>query len=82
MDRNGAPTIVSGAAGDGDRGSHVLFRREPFHALARANDLEPLWTAISERRATIERRMRHHRYNGLLWFDGATEREVHRTNHD
>jgi hypothetical protein len=86
VDRDGAPTIVSGAAGDGDRGSHVLVRREPFHALARANDLEPVWTAICERRAAIERRKRHPdiriRYNGPLWLDGATEREVYWTNHD
>jgi hypothetical protein len=86
VDLTGAPTIVSGAAGDGDRGSHVLVRRDPFLALARENDLEPVWTAIGERRATIEKRKRHPdiriRYNGLLWLDSATEREVHWTNHD
>lgn len=86
VDRNGAATIVSGAAGDGDRGSHVLVRREPFLALARDNGFEPIWTAIGERRATTKKRKRHPdiriRYNGLLWLEDGVEREVHWTHDD
>lgn len=52
-------SFVSGAAGRGDRGSHVLVRREPFLALARENGLEAVWTAIGERRATTLKKKRH-----------------------
>lgn len=86
VDRNGAPIIASGAAGGGDRGSHVLVRREPFLALARDNGLEPVWTAVGERRATTLTKKRHPdiriRYNGVLWLDGDAERQVHWTNDD
>ena len=35
VDRDGTPILVSGAAGRGDRGSHLFVRREPFLALER-----------------------------------------------
>lgn len=86
VNQDGAPIIVSGAAGGGDRGSHVLVRREPFLALARENGLEPVWTAIGERRATTMKNKRHPdiriRYNGLLWLEGEVERQVHWINDD
>ena len=86
LDAKGAPTIVTGSARGGDRGMHVLVRRDPFLDLARKNDLEPIWTVIGERRATTLKKKRHPhirvRYNGLLWFEGSTEKHVHCSNDD
>ncbi len=86
LDAKGAPTIVTGSARGGDRGSYVLVRRDPFLALARKNDLEPIWTVIGERRATTLKKKRHPdirvRYNGLLWFEGNTEKHAHWSNND
>lgn len=86
LDAEGMPTIVTGGAGGGGRGSYVLVRREPFIALVRENGLEPIWTVIGERHATTLKRKRHPdirvRYNGLLWFEGNTEKHVHWSNND
>ena len=86
LDAKGAPTIVTGRARGGDRGSYVLVRRDPFLALARKNDLEPIWTVIGERRATTLKKKRHPdirvRYNGLLWFESNTEKHAHWSNND
>lgn len=86
VDGDGVPIIASGAAGGGDRGSYVLVRREPFLALARANGLEPVWTAIGERRATTVKKQRHPdiriRYNGLQWLEGNEELQAHWANSD
>ncbi|WP_121119977.1 hypothetical protein [Croceibacterium ferulae] len=86
LDEKGAPTIVSGSATGSDRGSYVLVRRDPFLELARKNDLEPIWTVIGERRATTLKKKRHPdirvRYNGLLWFEGKTEKDVHWSHND
>ena len=86
LDAKGAPTIVTGSAKCGDRGSYVLVRREPFLALVRESGLEPIWTVIGERRATTLKRNRHSdirvRYNGLLWFEGDQAKHVHWSNND
>ncbi|SHL44860.1 hypothetical protein SAMN05518668_10170 [Sphingobium sp. YR657] len=86
LDAKGAPTIVTGSAEGGARSSYVLVRRDPFLELARKNDFEPIWTVIGERRATTLRKKRHPdirvRYNGLLWFEGNTEKHVHWSNTD
>jgi hypothetical protein len=86
LDAKGAPTIVAGSATGSDRGSYVLVRRDPLLDLARKNDLEPIWTVIGERRATTLKKKRHPdirvRYNGLLWFEGNTEKHVHWSNSD
>lgn len=86
LDAKGAPTIVTGSAKGGDRGSYVLVRRDPFIDLTRKNEVEPIWTVIGERRATTLNNKRHPdirvRYNGLLWFEGNTEKHVHWSNND
>lgn len=86
LDAAGVPTIVTGSASGGDRGSFVLVRRDPFLDLARKNGLEPIWTVIGERRATTLKKKRHPdirvRYNGLLWFEGNTEKYVHWSNNN
>lgn len=86
LDPGGVPTIVTGSAGGGDRSSYVLIRRDPFLAIARENGIEPIWTVIGERRATTLKKKRHPdirvRYNGLLWFEGNTEKHLHWSNND
>jgi len=86
LDAKGVPTIVTGSASDGDRGSYVLVRRDPFRDLLRKKGLEPIWTVIGERRATTLKKKRHSdirlRYNGLLWFEGNTEKHVHWSSND
>lgn len=86
LDSGGVPTIVTRSSGGGNRGSHVLVRRDPFLTMARDDGLEPIWTVIGERRAITLKKKRHPdirvRYNGLLWFEGDTEKHVHWSNSD
>jgi hypothetical protein len=86
LDASGVPVLVTGSPSGGDRGSHVLVRRNPFLALARDEGLEPLWTVIGERRATTLVKKRHPdirvRYNGILWFEADEWKQAHWSNND
>lgn len=69
-DSQGLPIIVSGRD---DRHSYILVRRDALLAMARRNEVEPVWTVIGERSARTEGNNRTSdvrvRYNGSLWLD-------------
>ncbi|GLR53556.1 hypothetical protein KYK30_17115 [Shinella yambaruensis] len=69
-DSQGLPIIVSGRD---DRHSYILVRRAALLAMARRNEVEPVWTVIGERSARTEGNKRTSdvrvRYNGSLWLD-------------